>query len=470
MSELRHREGLGGEKAANEGENKTAVVAEEKKDPQSSAAEEMKPVAESGEKPASGCTPPEEIGHPQIADPPIAPQKDTVPTILKGLSPRWQNWFIRGGFSIIMVMAFSLIIYVGPVALTCLVLLIEMMCFHEIITIGHAVYRSQDLPWFRTLSWYFLLSANYFVYGQSMKDYFGIVLHRDLEFLQPFIDYYRFIAFWLYMFGFIMFVLSLRKSQYLVQFTLFGWTHIALLIVVTQSNLIVQSMFEGLIWFLLSTTAVICNDIMAYMFGFFFGRTSLIKLSPKKTWEGFIGACFSTVIFIVFLASLLKRYEFFICPPEFNEERGVFVMECEPSSTYQPKEFNVPMVVQAALGQIGIHWETFTTLPAYLHAAMIGLFASLVSPFGGFFASGFKRAFKIKDFGDVIPGHGGIMDRFDCQFLMASFLYVYLHTFLKSSHYQKLVQQIFQLEAEDQLLVYKQLTDHLNKTGLLPDM
>ncbi len=36
---------------------------------------------------------------------------------------------------------------------------------------------------------------------------------------------------------------------------------------------------------------------MAYMFGFFFGRTPLIKLSPKKTWEGFIGGAFSTIIF-----------------------------------------------------------------------------------------------------------------------------------------------------------------------------
>lgn len=45
---------------------------------------------------------------------------------------------------------------------------------------------------------------------------------------------------------------------------------------------------------------------------------------------------------------------------------------------------------------------------------MIATFASLIAPFGGFFASGVKRAFRIKDFGDTIPGHGGITDRFDC--------------------------------------------------------
>ena len=41
----------------------------------------------------------------------------------------------------------------------------------------------------------------------------------------------------------------------------------------------------------------------------------------------------------------------------------------------------------------------------------LSIFASTIGPFGGFFASGFKRAFKIKDFGDTIPGHGGFMDR-----------------------------------------------------------
>ena len=50
---------------------------------------------------------------------------------------------------------------------------------------------------------------------------------------------------------------------------------------------------------------------------------------------------------------------------------------------------------------------------------------SIIAPFGGFFASGFKRAFKIKDFSDTIPGHGGITDRMDCQMVMALFhLYI----------------------------------------------
>lgn len=53
--------------------------------------------------------------------------------------------------------------------------------------------------------------------------------------------------------------------------------------------------------------------------------------------------------------------------------------------------------------------------PYHLHLLLMACFASLVAPFGGFFASGFKRAFNIKDFGHSIPGHGGMTDRMDCQ-------------------------------------------------------
>ena len=54
------------------------------------------------------------------------------------------------------------------------------------------------------------------------------------------------------------------------------------------------------------------------------------------------------------------------------------------------------------------------------------LFAAVIAPFGGFFASGFKRALRVKDFGDSIPGHGGLTDRMDCQVIMAVFSYIYI--------------------------------------------
>ena len=44
---------------------------------------------------------------------------------------------------------------------------------------------------------------------------------------------------------------------------------------------------------------VVINDVMAYMFGFFLGKNSLIQLSPKKTWEGYIGGGVSVYFFSV---------------------------------------------------------------------------------------------------------------------------------------------------------------------------
>lgn len=53
-----------------------------------------------------------------------------------------------------------------------------------------------------------------------------------------------------------------------------------------------------IVWyrFIVPVSMIVINDVMAYMFGFFFGKTPLIKLSPKKTWEGFIGGGISTVL------------------------------------------------------------------------------------------------------------------------------------------------------------------------------
>lgn len=88
----------------------------------------------------------------------------------------------------------------------------------------------------------------------------------------------------------------------------------ALLIIVVQAHFIMNNIFEGLIWFFLPAALVITNDIFAYICGITFGRTQLIKLSPKKTVEGFVGAWLFTVIFGYVLTHFMMRSGYFICP------------------------------------------------------------------------------------------------------------------------------------------------------------
>uniref|UniRef100_A0A8D3BVM9 Phosphatidate cytidylyltransferase n=1 Tax=Scophthalmus maximus TaxID=52904 RepID=A0A8D3BVM9_SCOMX len=352
---------------------------------------------------------------------------------LEGLPPRWKNYWIRGVLSLAMISGFFLIIFMGPVTLIFVVMGVQIKCFQEIITIGYRVYHSYELPWFRTLSWYFLICVNYFI------------------------------SFALYLAGFCMFVLSLVKKHYRLQFYMFAWTHVTLLIVVTQSHLVIQNLFEGMIWFIVPISIVICNDIMAYLFGFFFGRTPLIKLSPKKTWEGFIGGFFSTVVFGFILAYLLSQFQYFVCPVGFNSDTNGFTVECEPSEIFVMHEYTLPAVIQNTL-----RWKTVTLYPFQIHSIFLSSFGSLIGPFGGFFASGFKRAFKIKDFASTIPGHGGIMDRFDCQYLMATFTHVYIASFIRGPNPSKVLQQLLMLQPEQQLGIFHTLHSHLRERGMLP--
>ncbi|XP_047097615.1 phosphatidate cytidylyltransferase, photoreceptor-specific isoform X2 [Schistocerca piceifrons] len=364
-----------------------------------------------------------------------------------------------------MIAGFCLLIYSGPLALMVTTLLVQVKCFEEIINIGYAVYRVHNLPWFRSLSWYFLITSNYFFYGESLVDYFGVVINRT-DYLRVLVTYHRFISFSLYLVGFIWFVLSLVKKYYMRQFSLFAWTHVVLLIVVTQSYLILQNIFEGLIWFIVPVSMIVCNDIMAYVFGFFFGRTPLIQLSPKKTWEGFVGGGISTVIFGLIMSYVMCQYRYFVCPIEYSEALGRMTMECEPSPLFRPQEYTLPESLAGVLQLFGMK-NTITLYPFLLHSLSMSIFSSVIGPFGGFFASGFKRAFKIKDFGDIIPGHGGIMDRFDCQFLMATFVNVYISSFIHTASPQKLLQQVYNLKPEQQLQLFYTLKETLENRGIL---
>eukprot|EP01137_Pigoraptor_chileana_P036646 Opistho-2@32593 len=381
-------------------------------------------------------------------------------------SSKWKNWWVRFTFTFLMIGGFAFIIYLGPFYLTLLVIGIQMMCFKEIIAIGHVLSKEKKLPWFRVLNWFFLLAANYYFYGESLIYYFQGLVNKE-EILIKLAAHHRFISFCLYMSGFVLFVLSLKRGHYKFQFGQFAWTHITLLLIVTQSQFVITNIFEGIIWFLLPAAAVICNDIMAYVFGFFFGRTPLIKLSPKKTWEGFVGGLFSTVVFCFYFSRFLSQYEYFVCPTKYAYGRS-HSPHCDIAYHFIPRDFNLPAAVQEILSVIGIHWSTINIAPIQMHSLAVAIFASLIAPFGGFFASGFKRAFQIKDFGDIIPGHGGITDRFDCQYLMATFAFVYHSTFIKTISIAPaaLISAFTLLDVDRQIEVFETLKDLLQRKGV----
>jgi phosphatidate cytidylyltransferase len=199
-----------------------------------------------------------------------------------------------------------------------------------------------------------------------------------------------------------------------------------------------------------------CNDIFAYICGITFGRTQLIKLSPKKTVEGFVGAWICTVIFGFFATHYLIRSSYFICPVNDLGATYWTGLQCVPNPVFTLKLYQLP-------DRTHIN-RAFWIAPMQFHMTIFATFASLIAPFGGFFASGLKRTFKIKDFGDSIPGHGGITDRMDCQFIMGLFAYMYYHSFIavyKASVGSVMELAITGLTYEEQMEVVKGLSKYL---------
>jgi len=126
------------------------------------------------------------------------------------------------------------------------------------------------------------------------------------------------------------------------------------------------------------------SDSSAYFFGVLFGKHPLAKeLSPKKTIEGAIGG-------IVGASALSVLYAF--------------------------------IIANTALQFDWYHYVGF---------GVMGAIGSVFSQFGDMAASAMKRAAKIKDFGTLMPGHGGIIDRMDSIIFVAPFVYYALLFILK---------------------------------------
>lgn len=179
-------------------------------------------------------------------------------------------------------------------------------------------------------------------------------------------------------------------------------SHFALIFLIGQSSLWIQTIKSfGIGWVLFPALLVIVNDTMAYVFGVLFGQHKLLpKLSPKKTVEGFVGAGLSTIGISIpllgfFFSFIEKRSgdHLSVCFEKFS---SVFSINANGSANVMK------------------------------HAIVMAVYTSLISPFGGFLASAVKRAHGAKDFGSLIPGHGGVVDRFDCQVVTAPFVFLYL--------------------------------------------
>jgi len=343
-------------------------------------------------------------------------QKDSTSVAVP--APKSGNEFVnRVVYSLLMAYCFLAVISAGAEVCVPLVLVILVMMFREILRIHQKERKDRQMPYFRLLPWWFLGVTAFVATAYNLQQ----PLVATFPELRPVYHSFGLIAFSLYVVGLVAFVLSLKRGMYRYQFQQFTWIAMTLIFIVVQGSLQVTNMLYGMIWFLLPISCVINNDIWAYCFGKSFGRTKLLALSPKKTVEGFIGAWVFTMVWGFWFAGFLSYFPSLVCPKQdFHSQ-----IHCELDPLFVHEVVPLPQIIQkVTLGYI----SSITVCPAQYHAIALAVFASLIAPFGGFFASGLKRAFKLKDFGDLIPGHGGMTDRMDCQIIMGMFTTMYLRS------------------------------------------
>ena len=137
-----------------------------------------------------------------------------------------------------------------------------------------------------------------------------------------------------------------------------------------------RNLDNGFYYLTFAVTACFVTDIAALLFGKAFGSRKLCpKISPKKTVEGAVGGVICTVLVAAIAAVLLDKYE---------------VLRFDTTSL--------------------IIWSVL---------------ASIIGQFGDLCMSVVKRIAGVKDFDNLLPGHGGILDRFDSHMFAVAFTLVF---------------------------------------------
>ena len=119
------------------------------------------------------------------------------------------------------------------------------------------------------------------------------------------------------------------------------------------------------------------TDIFAYLIGKHFGKIKFSKISPNKTVEGSIAGIIGTIAFILIYTVIINKY----CNAEYS----------------------------------------------YIIFVVMGILLSIVGQIGDFVASIVKRFVDTKDYGNLLPGHGGMLDRIDSLLFIAPFAYMFFY-------------------------------------------
>ncbi|HEX9059972.1 MAG TPA: phosphatidate cytidylyltransferase [Clostridia bacterium] len=163
-----------------------------------------------------------------------------------------------------------------------------------------------------------------------------------------------------------------KRNLYDISATMFGILYVPFLF---SFIVLVRNMGNGIHYIWLIFIGAFATDTAAYFTGKTFGKTKFLpKVSPNKSIEGAFGGIVGCVV-----ATLI--YGYFI-----------------------------------------------GGMPLY-HFAILGVLNGIVSQAGDWSASSIKRYMNIKDYGSIMPGHGGVLDRFDSILFVAPLVYFYLEGF-----------------------------------------
>lgn len=160
-----------------------------------------------------------------------------------------------------------------------------------------------------------------------------------------------------------------------ISITLFGIVYVVLLISFVT---LTRNMENGYLHIWMIFIGAWATDTFAYFTGVTIGKTKILpKVSPKKSLEGCIGGVAGCMLVMLLF---------------------------------------------------GLYFNNVLGVPLY-HFALLGGICGMISQIGDWAASAVKRAVNIKDYGSIMPGHGGVLDRLDSVLFVAPVVYFYISLF-----------------------------------------